>query len=195
MPSRVSIMNRALRRVNAPQIASPDESGASARQCSMAWGDTLEAVLADHEWSHAVRWMPLAKLATPPPFGFACAYRLPTECLRLIDVRAIPDLRAPAARHELVGREVYTDASPCLARIVVLHDTPDEWPGHFSSAFVARLASEIASTLAQSSDMGVKLYREYLQVLDTSRLTDASQSNPQPEDEAGACDFLKARRK
>ncbi|EGY23967.1 hypothetical protein DA2_3801 [Desulfovibrio sp. A2] len=195
MPSRVTIMNRALRRVNAPQIASPDESSASARQCSMAWGDTLEGVLADHEWSHAVRWMTLAKLATPPPFGFRWAYRLPTECQRLIDVRATPDLRLPAARHELVGREVYTDASPCLARVVVLHDTPEEWPSHFCTAFVVRLASEIAPTLAQSADMGIKLYREYLQVLDTSRLTDVSQSNPEPEDEAGACDFLKARRK
>lgn len=194
MPSKVSLMNRALRLVNGKPLTSPDEAGAHAMLVSMAWDDVLATVLGDHAWQHFIRWEALPRLDKAPAFGPAYAYRLPPDCLRLVDVRSSGDLSAPGADYYLAGQDVYTDASPCYARYVAMDTATQMWPPHFCEAFCLRLAAEIAPGIGTDSGLPIKLRQMYLQSLEMARLTDTAQSQPKPLDAAAACGLLQARK-
>lgn len=193
MPSKVSLMNRALRIFAGQTIVAPDEGSASANACSQAFEDVLDIVLSDHPWSHAQRWARLALSADTPPFGFTHSYRLPADALRLVDIRICGDLTLPPARHVLSGQIVFTDASPAYARYVFRHADPTFWPQPFCEAFCMRLAAEVAPYLGQQASLGLSLRRAYYETLESARVSDALQSNMPEENSEYGCDFLQGR--
>lgn len=194
MPSTVSLMNRALRLIGGQAIAAGDEEGLEAHIASAAFDDIRDTVLADFAWGFATRWASLALLDVQPAFGARYAYRLPTDALRVVDVRNSSDMAQAPAHFWLAGRDVYTDASPCLMRYVARIEQSADWPPHFCEAFVIRLAAELAPvTGPDSSSTPLKLRQLYLQALDTARLTDSAQAMAVPIDPEATNTFLQAR--
>jgi hypothetical protein len=194
MPAKVALMNRALRVFAGETIVAPDDGTDSARACSQAWNDVLDAVLAEYPWSHACRWERAALAADREPFGFAYVYRLPEAALRLVDVRGSGDLSMPPAEHALVGDCVYTDAHPAWLRYVFRNENTARWPEPFREAFCMRLAAEVAPYLGRDAALGVRLRQAYLEVLDAARRSDALQQNLPHEKPEYKSDFIKSRR-
>ena len=56
-----------------------------------------EQLLRAHAWNFATRYATLSKQGTPE-HGYTQAYRLPADCLRVLDVRPGEDARSPQAR-------------------------------------------------------------------------------------------------
>ena len=191
MPSKVSLMNRALCVFAGARIVSPDDDTREAMHCNMAWDGVRDTVLAVFPWGFATKWARLAKNTTAPAFGFRHAYALPVDFLYLIDIRAGDDLTAQPDQHALVDGAVLTDADQALARYVYRHEHCALWPPHFCEAFTLRLAVEVAPYLAQEAGIGVRLRAVYHQALALAVTADARQDNAPPVRES--CDYIDCR--
>lgn len=194
MASLLTIANKALRKLGVRELNSLDQGGSAADRCNSAIIDCVKDVLAEHSWSHATVWAKLAKLSTPPPFGYDCAYQLPAECVRCFDVREDTDLRAPLIDFEQArGNLIYTDADPCYARYVVYfeEDLAKASPG-FIEACAFKLAEEICVPLAKS-ELLAPVSNGYKFALDRARLGDAATKRERPVDPNRECSFLAAR--
>lgn len=192
MPSRAELMNRALRVFSGNRVVDPQENTPEAVHLNGAWDGARDAVLADFPFSFAVKWATLAEVQAPP-FGFARAYRLPEDCLYVVDVRGQGDLRQDPPPHMIVGRDVYTDAAPCLTRYVHTHTDVAFWPPHFCAAFCMRLAAEVAPYLTQSASSGLELLQTYETLLSKAAAQDMRQENP-PDVEWQATAHMARRR-
>lgn len=194
MASKTSIFNRALRILGGRSVQSPDENLPDAIRMNEAWDDCVDEVLRAHPWSHAMQWASLAKLATPPPFGFAYAYELPSACLRMVDIRTDGDLTREGQPFEIVGSAVYTNATPALARFVVRTDSTSLWPSDFCGVLALRLAVETASALAKDGGkLAPVLLQRYQLALDAAKLTDAACMREVDANREADNPFLKAR--
>lgn len=196
MPTRVGIMNKALRLLGQSEIASPDATQPGAVRCNSAWVDVVDEVLRAHGWKHATEWTSLALLEAAPPFGYSRAYRRPVDCLRIIDVRESGDLSLPGAPFEVAGDRVFTNASPCYARWVKRTADPTFWPPDFAEAVAARLAAEVASALTSDGGgrMAATMLQRYELALDRAVVVDETERTAPEPDEAARCSYLTARR-
>lgn len=150
---KLSLINAALMKCGLPLAASLQDAdwGASDRFAAVA--DTL---LRAHAWNFATKYAALTKQGAPA-HGWLAAYRLPTDCLRVLDVRPTQDLRGPQARFAVAGSALYCNCSPCNARYVARVADPGSWPADFADAVATRLAAEIAPLSAQSFGLGASL--------------------------------------
>lgn len=187
--SDVDIMNRALARIGAGTLMSPDEDSDLARQVTAVYDDVIESALAAYAWNWARRTFALQRLAAAPATGYACAYAAPAmavgDPLRLwTDARR----RAPLRDFLWEGREVHADAAAVFGVFVVRME-PEAWPALFRAAvtdwIAARLCvpvthdDKLASLLEQSA---VGSPSDYMRggLMGRAIARDAAASPPQP---------------
>lgn len=194
MPSQVAIINKALRMIGQSEILSLSDGSASAARCDRAWSIIVDEVLRMHPWSHAMEWASLARLTTSPPFGFQYAYALPSNCVRIVDIRSHGDLRRMPLHFEVVGTSIYTDAKPALARYVVRDSNYEFWPADFCEAIACKLAADISIPLSRDGGQIMKVMLErYQTALDLARLHDTVCRYEPELDDASECAFITAR--
>lgn len=195
MPTQVEIINQALRHLGAQEIQDVGENRPEATRAARAWPNAVDYLLRKHAWNFAQQWMKLAASSSAPVIGYACAYTLPVECVRLIDVRAEGDLSHQQARHELVGRTVYTDASPCYARMVVAQSSPVNWPPDFCRALGYLLAADLAPSIVRDEGTKIKMFSDlFAMAFDDATLADATESAPVEAAGDGPGSYIAARR-
>lgn len=201
MRTSLHIINAALRKMGGRRVMALTEEYEPLRLALDALPDVVDLVLRDHAWSHAMRWVSLARSASESAFGYTFTYMLPQDCVRLIDVRARPAPDAPLAHYAVAGsgagQIICTNAKPAYARYVARMPTSRMedvayWPQDFAEAVSCRLAAEIAVLGAQDSRLPVTLLQMYNLALDTARLNDAATCN-EISTPSGTCDFLLAR--
>jgi hypothetical protein len=150
MASQAAICNRALEKLGAQPIVSIDDETKQAQALKRVYADSLQALLAEHPWHFAKKRAALAASATPPSWGFARAYPVPVDFLRLLAIAEGPafSLEADAAGSQII----LCDAAAPL-RIVYLAalSDPGRLPPHFVEAFAAKLAFDICEDLTQSN--------------------------------------------
>ena len=168
---KLSVINAALMKCGLPLAASLQDAdwGASER-----FEDVVEQLLRAHAWNFATRYATLAKQGLPE-HGYTNAYELPSDCLRVLDVRPGQDLRSPQARFSVVGERLYSHASPCNARYVARVSDPADWPADFGDAVATRLAAEIAPLSAQSFGLGASLLQLAQLAFQQAQATDAAE--------------------
>jgi hypothetical protein len=192
--SLLSISNKALRRLGIRELISLQQQGRAAARCRGAVEEIVQELLREHPFSFATDWGTFALLAEAPPFGYKYAYQAPVNSMRLIDVRATKDLRAPRINFKPVSNGViYTDASPCYARHVEYNESDlAKAPPDFIKAAAYRLGAEIAVPLSKSTELAnmEKLADYYF---DRARLNDAATENERGQDENRTCTILAAR--
>lgn len=148
MAAQVEIVNRALTKLGAGRITSMADANKSARTMSALWDTVRRAELRKRNWGFALRRTSLASLSTAPAWGFALAYQLPADFLRLTqvsDIFIIPGLtdyrEGDDSPYAIEGSQLLTDfAAPLKVRYV--SDVTD--PGAFDSLFVEVMASKLA---------------------------------------------------
>jgi hypothetical protein len=145
--SEVSICNLALGWVGGSLITSLDDPSTEANLCKANYALTRDAVLESADWSFATRRSEGgAPLAQAPAWGYANAFQLDANYLRMVYVGASPrpEEDDPVQHWVLEGRRILADADRIYLRgIQVIED-----PGLFSGLFVQALAAWIARDLA-----------------------------------------------
>lgn len=195
MPTQTDIMNMALMQLGAKRIQAAGQNTPEAAALLSAWSGSVDTVLQAHAWGFATVWATLAPSASEPPFGFTYAYALPVECLWLIDVRGEGDLKTPPAQRCVVERNVYTDVSPCYARMIFRQVDPTYWPLDFCQALAVLLAAAVAPAIVRDEGQKVRnLLDLYEHWMDKARARDASESLAPPASDETASPYLAARR-
>jgi|TARA_R100001510_G_scaffold27454_1_gene24171 hypothetical protein len=185
MPSVVEICNEAMDLLGAATITSLDENSKEARLCNRRFSTVRDAVLRSHPWNCAITRATLSQDGTPPSFGFAHQYTLPTSpfCLRVLSFFSsnVDSEISPydsQVMFKIEGRKILTDEATCkiiyLARIT---DTT-QFDSLLSNAIAFRLASETAYAITGSNSIAQSLFGLYEQRLREARSMDAVEGKP-----------------
>lgn len=172
---KLSIINLAQMKCGLPLSAALNDCDWNA---NLVFENCSKECLRSFCWGFAQEFKSLAAAGTAPNFGFEKAYSLPTDCMRVVDVHCMNDLRSPKARYTLKGRTVYTQVTPCYLRYVTSNviATPDVWPADFTDAVAGRIAMEIAPLSAQTMNMTPVLVQKYMASLANAQATDAKEN-------------------
>lgn len=172
MASDVTIGNRALQKLGAKRITSLSEPSANARAVATAKDEVRQAMLRKHTWNFAKRRASLAADATPPEFGKANAFQLPSDYLRLLP----PD---PAGNFNnldwsIEGKKVLTNqGAPLQVRYVADVTDANAMDPLFREAYSTELAIELCEEITQSNTKKEGLRADLRDIMADAKRTNA----------------------
>lgn len=194
MASTVSICNLALGHLGADKIDALSEASSEARACNRFYAQTLGALLsAGPPWRFARHEVTLAEVDGGASIGWAYAYTLPADLLR---VRSIA---APASGHAIYGAaqqpdernqpyelssdRLYCNISPASLRYIRRIDDPSKFPPLFVEALSWHLAARLAMPLTRDAGQRQAAFQMALQTQAAAGAADAN-------DEAQTSSFI-----
>lgn len=157
------------------QLRSPDDDTHLSRSVRAVWDVQRRAALRDHSWNFAMRRaeLPAQALATPP-IGWAFSYKLPADCVRLIEV-----FGWSRSTYQIEGGAVLADAQgPLRIRYIADLIEPALWDDLFVQAFANRLAFAIADRITGDRGRKNDAWQAYQAALAEAKRVDARE-NPQ----------------
>ena len=151
----VEIINAALAEIGAPAITDLSDKTPEARAASRNYPLVRDAVLRLHPWNCAQKRDTLTSPSvTAPAWGFANAYDLPADFIRLIALEG-----DPFQRFRVEGLQVLSDSSEVNILYVYRLEDVSKMDTLLRQAIATRLAAQIAMTLKGSSDQVVRLFQ------------------------------------
>ena len=140
--TNVSICNEALSMIGAKSIISFDDATENARRCASIYDSTRKALLRMHPWSFAKKRVQLAPISTHPSFGYAHAFPLPSDFMRVYDAGEI--------NYEIEGRHILADTD--LINLVYVYDNDNEqtWDSLFVECMALYLVNKLAKPITGS---------------------------------------------
>jgi hypothetical protein len=178
MSSQAGICNRALEKLGEQPIVSINDESKQAQALKRVYGETLNALLTEHPWHFAKKRAALAAAATAPDWGFAYAYPVPADFLRLLAIEngAAFSLEADA----VAPQAILSDVPPPL-RVLYLYAVGDSGrlPPHFVEAFASKLAFDICEDLTQSNTKKDMMSQLFLADLAKAKRINGLQKSPE----------------
>lgn len=201
MTSVVSICNLALSNIGKDNIQAINDAGAEAKACRQFYEHTRDMLLQAYPWRFAGRTVSLAEVENDKPGSWAYAYRRPTDCLKVREVRpeySTDILNLSGAKiddygimHEIEGDTIYCDISPAFLRYTYRLTDPTK----FSPLFVEALGWHLAVRLAMPLMRDPKVRADAFSVANSqqaaAQMADANEVRewmPDPRDLTGARD-------
>lgn len=176
MADFVSIANLAAAKLGEDdQLAAPEDDTHLSRSVKAVWDLTRRAALRDHSWNFAMQRARLpAEVLAVPPVGWAHSYRLPADCVRLIE---LIDRRRDD--YQVEGKSILSDAAaPIGIRYIADVEQPALWDDLFVEAFACRLAFQIADRITGDRGRKSDAWNAYRAALAEAKRVDARE-NPQ----------------
>ena len=174
MPSVVDICNSALDKLGHGPITSLQDGNKAANLCLRNWPLVRDRMLRQHPWNFAVTRAILAPTNPPPAWGFSARFQIPTDCLRLLEVR---DLHA--GEYQVEAKTILANASTLYIRYVARIEDPNKYETLFSDAVTTRLAYEMCEALTQSNTKKGALWEEFDQAFTDAKRADGQENPPQ----------------
>ncbi|MBQ1479827.1 MAG: hypothetical protein IIZ30_07305 [Sphingomonas sp.] len=158
------------------QLRSPDDDTHLSRSVRAVFDVERVAALRDHTWNFAMRRFALPRVANPDfetaPYGYA--YRLPAECVRLVEV-----MGARTGSYQIEGPYILSGvAAPLRIRCIVDVAEPAEWDALFVKAFAMRVAWQIADRITGDTGRVQMAERKYRAALMEAKRVDARENPP-----------------
>ena len=187
MSTRVEICNRALAKLGNYAIVSLEDPSDVAVALKGMYGVLLDGELAANRWGFALARAVLPALEEAPAFGYARAFQLPADCLRVLEVGATwpvvgaADCRfGPGAAWEIEDGKILTNApAPLPLRYIRRVEDPARYPAGFVDALACRLAVELCERLSGGASRREMLWKEYDQAVRTAQRVSAIQRAPE----------------
>ena len=176
MADETDLLNDALGQVGAASIMSIDDGSINANYCLRFYPPLRDALLRSHHWNFALKWQQLAQDVTAPVAGFAYAYTLPPECLKVVDYAAA----APTAgtltliyennirvlhNYQIEGRKLVSNDGTVYIQYIQRLTNPDLWDGLFYQTVTTWLASKLAMAIPKDARMSQALLIQARDVL------------------------------
>lgn len=173
--SPTDICNRALSRVENDAIVSLDEPTARAAECKLHYGAIRRRLLRGYLWNFAAARAALPADAVAPAHGFANAFTLPVDCLR---VRRLIDATRDG-QWTVEGRKILADLAAPL-KITYTRDVTDggQFDTEFENMFVLELALAIGPKLARSQTLMRDLETKLRDARTQAQRVDAMEHGP-----------------
>lgn len=170
MPSLTDLANDALGQIGQSFITAIDDGSTTANLCNRFLSDLRDAVLRDHTWKFARKRVVLAQNAAPPVSGWALAFTLPDDCIRVIRLGLSDD-----TRWSVEGKNLVTDESSATILYIARITDPSLWDAAFYQALSTRLASKLAMPLAHNGKMAADLFGLYASMIADAKAIDSQE--------------------
>ena len=149
----IQICNLALARLGDARITSLSDATAQAQYCSLFYAQTLEELQTEFDWQFCRKLASLTAAATPPAFGYARRFAVPSDFLRLIRLNGI-DEDENFSKWEIVDGFIHTDlAAPAQIEYIAHVTDAAKFPAVFVEILSAKLATNLAMPLTGSKDL------------------------------------------
>lgn len=183
----IDICNSALARLGVEPIVALADQTKGAEACNLRYDYCRRLTLRQHPWNFAIK---RAALVTPnvtaPLFGFANAFDMPADVLRVFTVNedfAVEDWKVE-------GRQILSDDSTLDIKYVWDLADPTVFDPLYIEYLVCYLAWDICYKLTQSASLKRLLYEEMIAAKRSAKTPDAQESSAESIDSDY---FLRAR--
>lgn len=174
----VTLCNAALARLGEARIVDLLDDNVAARACHAMLPIARAEVLRSHRWNFATARATLAALGEAPAFGYARAYGLPADNLRVLEVNGVSGTGGPGAAWEVEGEHLLCQDETCHLVYVRDEDNYHRWDPLAQAALILLLASRIApAIMGGSTHRAQELREEYDRLIaPIARRIDANES-------------------
>lgn len=178
--TKTGVANLALSLIKNDQVTSidpPDRGSKAAKAAALWYDDARREVLSEHDWDFAKKRVNLSA-GTPPAFGWAASYQLPSDCLR---ISTIGDEANPwtSQYFRIEGQYILCNESGPI-QLCYISDIDDitKFTPKFLVAFAKKLGSYISAVLTGSLNMMQGLGDEATDTLSDAKSLDSQQNPP-----------------
>lgn len=192
MASQTDVVNLTLTKLGQDRVININDDTEPARVIRANWDLALDYLLSSHPWKFAIVRAELAALAAPPLNTWSLQYRLPEDCLKLVQVSTdwiFYSTDVPT--FELEGGMILTDeGAPLPVRYVTRITNTGLWPPQFARTMAMQLAADCCEKLTGSNTKGEKALVELERTIITAKRMSAIERPPQRPNESS---WLRAR--
>ena len=192
MASVVQICNSALNQLGASSITALTENSKNARLCNERYTTVRDAIFRSHPWNCLVKRIQLAKDTDTPAWGFTSQYTLPSDCLRVLQIK---DYNLD---YKIEGRKLLINEDTVFLIYLAQITDVNELDVLLRETISAGLASDISYAITSNLQVTKLMTEKYGLKLSEARHTDASEGyNTDPTlgntDQVISEDFLNSR--
>tara|TARA_B100000029_G_scaffold402955_1_gene402600 strand:- start:1929 stop:2510 length:582 start_codon:yes stop_codon:yes gene_type:complete len=192
MASVVQICNSALNQLGASSITALTEDSKNARICNERYETVRDAVYRSHPWNCLVKRVQLAQDSDTPAWGFSYQYTLPSDCLRVLQIK---DYNSD---YKIEGRKLLIEESEVYLIYLAMESDVNQLDVLLRETISACLAQDIAYAITSNLQVAKLMAEKYQAKLSEARHTDASEGyntdpNLAPTDQIITEDFINSR--
>mgnify|MGYP003131146035 FL=1 len=192
MASVVQICNSALNQLGASSITALTENSKNARICNERYETVRDAVYRSHPWNCLVKRVQLAQDSDTPAWGFSYQYTLPSDCLRVLQIK---DYNSD---YKIEGRKLLIEESEVYLIYLAMESDVNQLDVLLRETISACLAQDIAYAITSNLQVAKLMAEKYQAKLSEARHTDASEGyntdpNLAPTDQIITEDFINSR--
>jgi hypothetical protein len=185
--SETVVGNAALSKLGESGVLNFDAENEKARWLKSRFPAIRDLVLRSYPWTFAMKRASLSADSEAPAFGYARAFALPDDCIRLYEVDGAfqpanmgPITSDGGAVFAVEGRKILTDLeAPLPIRFVSNLVEPPMWDPLFDEALACRVAYDLAEKLTQSSGKREAAMRDYMLAVREAERVNAIESPPE----------------
>ena len=192
MASVVQICNSALNQLGASSITALTENSKNARICNERYETIRDAVYRSHPWNCLVKRVQLAQDSDTPACGFTYQYTLPSDCLRVLQIK---DYNSD---YKIEGRKLLIEESEVYLIYLAIETDVNQLDILLRETISAALAQDISYAITSNLQVAKLMAEKYQAKLSEARHTDASEGyntdpNLAPTDQIITEDFINSR--
>lgn len=162
----VTVCNAALARLGEARISDLSDGSTVSRACALQFPLTLDEVLRAHWWNFATDRVTLSELAEAPAFGYAHAFQLPADCLRVLEVNGVGGSGDPEAQWEIESGRLLHDEGTVEIRFIKRVTGLNFFDSLALEALIVLLASKLAPSIqGGSTAKAIELKEEYHRIV------------------------------
>lgn len=174
MASETSIANAALTLLGERRINSLDDTSPTAKLMKERYNEVRDDLLRAYPWNFATKRASIVKDVEKPVWEFDNQYTLPTDLLRLVNLRNDGFLK-----YRVEGRKIVTNiGSPLLIEYTQQITDPGQMDVLFRQALAAALAMDVAEALTGTTTKVQEIDRIFKEKLRAARTPDAQEASP-----------------
>lgn len=189
MANTIQIINSALTKLGAKRITALTDNVKEAREMNAIYELRRDACQRAHNWSFAIERTTLPALSDAPSWGYAYAYQLPSDCLRVVqvnDIWVIPGLAdyisgVDDEPFKIEGRKIVSDwSAPLKLKYIKRVTDASQFDALFAEYYACDLAVNVCEALTQSNTKKESAKDDLQQALLDAIRANAIELPPQP---------------
>ena len=190
MASETDLLNDGLSQIGAATITAIDDGSANANYCQRLYPPLRDSLLRAHHWNFNTTRVELALDVIAPVSGYAYAYTLPADCLKVVDyggtlpvsagVITLDQRYGVVAHYKIEGRKLLSNDGQAFITYLRRETNPDVWDGMFYQAVASLLASKLASAITKDTKKALSLYQVGNDLLLMAMAVDGQEGSIEP---------------
>lgn len=173
MASKTEIANRIFLKLGYPRIANVDtDQSPQATAVSEIWNTVRDSLFYNYPWNFAIKRADVAASGTAPVWGWDNAFPLPTDCVRILELKNISD-------YEVEGDMILADTTgPLYIRYISRIEDVGLWSPAYIETFVIEMAIEVNDRITDDNTKKQLLLAQKRDIIDASLRSDSVENPP-----------------